>query len=88
MALARFVLRELDASFDSAVYWFDLTSVLDYLHSTSKRKSIFETNHIKLIRELWTVNHWRWIDSQHNPANLYSRGGQDLNKLLKPLVRY
>ena len=54
--LARFVLRELDVSFDGTVFWSDSTTVLGYLHNTSKRRPIFETNRIKLIGELSTVH--------------------------------
>ena len=69
--LARFVLRELDVSFDRTVFWSDSTTVLGYLHNTSKRRPVFETNRIKLIRELSTVDQWRWIDTRRNPADLY-----------------
>ena len=72
--LARFVLRELDVSFDKTVFWSDSTTVLGYLHNTSKRRPVFETNRIKLIRELSTVDQWRWIETRRNPADLYSRG--------------
>ena len=74
VCLARFVLRELDVSFDRTVFWSDSTTVLGYLHNTSKRRPVFEMNRIKLIRELSTVDQWRWIDTRRNPADLYSRG--------------
>ena len=72
--LAKFVQRELDVNFDCIVYWSDSTTVLGYLPNTSKRRPIFETNRIKLICELSSVNQWRWIDTQRNPADVYSRG--------------
>ena len=72
--LARFVLREFDVSFGRSVFWTDSTTVLGYLHNTSKRRPIFETNCIKLMHELSTVDQWKWIDIRRNPADLCSRG--------------
>ena len=56
------------------MFWSDSTTVLGYLHNTSKRRQIFGTNRIKLIHKLSTVDQWRWIDTRRNPTDLYSRG--------------
>ena len=44
------------------------------MRNTSKRRPLFETNRINLIREFSSVNQWRWVDTANNPADLYSRG--------------
>ena len=72
--LAKFVQRELDLYLMETVFWSDSTTVLSYLRNTSKRRPIFETNRINLIREFSSVNQWRWVDTANNPADLYSRG--------------
>ena len=72
--LAKFIESELDIVFGKIVLWSDSTTVLGYLRNTSKRRPIFETNRIKLIRELSLVEQWRWVETRNNPADLYSRG--------------
>ena len=72
--LAKFVTRELDVTPEKTVFWSDSTTVLSYLQNTSKRRPVFETNRIKLIREHSSVEQWRWVNTNANPADLYSRG--------------
>ena len=72
--LAKTVMREHDITIDQVTYWSDSTTVLAYLRDTSKRRPAFETNRISLIRKLSAAEQWRWVDTQRNPADLYSRG--------------
>ena len=71
--LAKFVQRELNVYLMETVFWSNSTTV-SYLRNTSKRRRVFETNCINLIREFSWVNQWRWADTANNPADLYSRG--------------
>ena len=72
--LSVLVLRELDFRVDDLVFWTDSTTVLSYLNNTSKRRPAFETHRIAKIRKHSSVEQWRWVDTHHNPADLYSRG--------------
>ena len=57
--LAKFVQRELDLYLTETVFWSDSTTVSSYLCNTSKRRPVFETNRINLIREFFSVDQWR-----------------------------
>ena len=72
--LAKFVQRGLDVCFTSVVFWSDLTTVIKYLRITSKSRTIFEINRIKLILELSSVTQWRWVETASNPADAFSGG--------------
>ena len=72
--LAKFVQRELDLCLTETVFWSDSTTILSYLRNTFKRRPVFETNHINLIREFSLVEQWRSVDTAHNPANFLLRG--------------
>ena len=67
--LAKFVQRELDLCLTETVFWSDSTTILSYLRNTFKKRLVFETNHINLIREFSLVEQWRSVDTAHNPAN-------------------
>ena len=72
--LSSIVLKELQVKIDKVHFWTDSTTVLSYLNNTSKRRPAFETNRIDTIRKGTRVDQWRWINTQKNPADLYSRG--------------
>lgn len=72
--LAKFLEREIDLNIEKTVLWSDSTVVLSYLRDTSKRRPIFETNRIRLIRQYFPVENWRWVNTESNPADVFSRG--------------
>ena len=51
-----------------------LDGCTELLKSTSKCRLIFESNRIKRIREIFPVDQWRWVDTEQNPAYVFSRG--------------
>ena len=71
--LSALVLRELDVHVDDLIFWTDFTTVLSYLNDTSKRRTAFETHRIAKILKHSAVEQWRWVDTHHNPADLYFR---------------
>ena len=71
--LARFVNREIDLDIEKTVLWTDSTVVWSYLKNTSKRRPLFETNRIKLIREISAVGQSHWVSTDLNPADPFSR---------------
>ena len=72
--IARFVNREIDLDIEKTVLWTDSTVVLSYLKNISKRRPVFETNRIKLIREISAVKQWHWVSTDLNPADPFSPG--------------
>ena len=72
--LAKFIHGEIDLNIEKTVLWSDSTVVLSYLRDTSKRRPSFESNRIKRIREIFPVDQWRWVDTEQNPADVFSRG--------------
>jgi len=72
--LLRIVLREHHFNADKLYFWTDSTTVLSYLRDTSKRRPAFEKNRIATIRKHSNVEQWRWVGTQQNPADPYSRG--------------
>ena len=72
--LAKMVESEHDIFLSRIVFWSDSTTVLAYLRNTSKRRPAFETHRINLIRTYSETDQWRWVDTNNNPADLYSRG--------------
>ena len=72
--LARFVNRKIVLDIEKTMLWTDSTVVLSYLKNTSKRRPVFETNRIKLICEISSVEQWHWVSTDLNPADSFSRG--------------
>ena len=71
--LLKLVKQEHSFNVDKIIYWTDSTTVLSYVRSTFKRRPVFETNRIKLIRNLLDPNQWWWVDTARNPADSFSR---------------
>ena len=72
--LLKLIKQEHSFNVDKIIYWTDSTTVLSYVPSTSKRRPVFETNRIKLIRNLSDPDQWRRVDTARNPADSFSRG--------------
>ena len=66
--------EELDLDLLPSVFWTDSTTVLKYLHNERARYHTFVANRVGLIRELTSVEAWRYVDTASNPADYASRG--------------
>ena len=55
-------------------YWTDSTTVLKYIRNVKSRFHIFVANRLAIIRDGSSVEQWRWVPSEKNPADLLSRG--------------
>ena len=69
--LSKVVKQEHDISLRRILYWSDSTTVLIYLRNTSMQRPVFEKNQ---ILQFSTKDQWNWVDTDNNPADLYSRG--------------
>ena len=65
---------ELSIEVDAQYFWSDSQIVLAYLQNTKKKLKTYVKNRVTLIREMTDVNHWNYVQSQENPADLASRG--------------
>ena len=63
-------------------FWTDSTTVLKYINNEAARFHVFVANRIAIIRDGSSINQWRWVPSEENPADLLSRGC-DVNTLLR-----
>lgn len=55
-------------------FWTDSEIVLAYLANHTKRFHVFVANRVSQILEFSTVEQWRHVVSEHNPADHASRG--------------
>ncbi|XP_065077952.1 uncharacterized protein LOC135701162 [Ochlerotatus camptorhynchus] len=56
------------------VLWSDSKIVLSWLKQMKSGTPVFVKNHVMKIRKLFTSTKWHYISTQHNPADLVSRG--------------
>ena len=48
--------------------------VLGYIANESRRFYVYVANRVQIIRSLSTPEQWRYVESEHNPADLATRG--------------
>lgn len=56
------------------VYWTDSSIVLSWLRIDSVNLKTFVANRVASIRELTDIDSWKHVPTEHNPADLVSRG--------------
>lgn len=66
-------------NFIRTFYWTDSTIVLDWINSAPNKYKVFVANRIASIQEISESNDWFYIQSEHNPADLISRGSNISN---------
>ncbi|XP_030581071.1 uncharacterized protein LOC115777334 [Archocentrus centrarchus] len=57
-----------------SVFWTDSTIVLHYIRNEDKRYQTFVANRISQIHEVSAASQWKYICTEHNPADDVSRG--------------
>lgn len=66
--------KELDYDQINEVYWTDSRVVLGYIFNNARRFHVFVANRVQQIRDLTSVDRWRYIPTKFNPADVASRG--------------
>ena len=74
--------RELDYDQIDEIYWTDSRVVLGYIFNNARRFHTFVSNRVQQIRDLTSVDQWRYIATKLNPADAASRG-LDAQRLLE-----
>ena len=72
--VADFVVAELKYDHLQKFFHSDSTTVLGYIQNDSKRFHTFVANRVQRIRDTSQVDHWSYISSESNPADIVSRG--------------
>ena len=68
------LLKELDYDQIDEIYWTDSRVVLGYIFNNARRFHTFVSNRIQQIRDLTSVDQWRYIATKFNQADVASRG--------------
>ena len=68
------VCQELKYKFDRVRFWTDSTSVIQYIANETKRFKTYVANRLAVIREHSKLSQWRYVNTDANPADLFSRG--------------
>ncbi|XP_064647466.1 uncharacterized protein LOC135500150 [Lineus longissimus] len=68
------IIQEMDYKFDQIRYWTESMSVLRYIQNTSSRFHTFVANRLTTIHEASIPEQWSYVRTNHNPADMASRG--------------
>ena len=66
--------RELDYDNCEEFFWTDSKVVLGYIHNEARRFHTFVSNRVQFIRDKTNIEKWGYVPTDHNPADLASRG--------------
>ncbi len=65
--------ERLDETYETIYYWTDSRNVLAWLKNDRDFK-VFVGNRIAKLHQSTNRDHWRWVPTNENPADLPSRG--------------
>lgn len=71
---ARILTDALGTKIERVTFWTDSKTVLYYIANRTTRFSTFVANRISVIHDGSSVNQWKYVRSQDNPADYASRG--------------
>ena len=63
-----------NVNFDKLVYYSDSTTVLHWIHSDHKQWTTYVANRVRDINLLSSPEDWKYVKTDHNPADLGTRG--------------
>ncbi len=69
-----FFLKEMRIRVHQTFFWTDSMVVLGYIRNTERRFQTFVANRLTVIHDGSIESQWRYVKSQHNPADDASRG--------------
>ncbi|XP_052412579.1 uncharacterized protein LOC127957915 [Carassius gibelio] len=72
--LGKVIQTELTIPVHKVTFWSDSTTVLYWLTSESCRYKVFVGTRVAEIQTLTEMSEWRYVDSNHNPADHITRG--------------
>ena len=66
--------NELSLYLNPSTFWIDSEIVMGYISNEKTRFNVFVSNRLSIIRRNTTVEQWRHVPGQENPADVASRG--------------
>ena len=72
--VSNFLCNELEYNDITQYFYTDSKVVLGYIANESKRFHIFVANRVQMMRDYTAPTDWRFIETDHNPADYASRG--------------
>ena len=73
---------------DSVVCWSDSLDALFWIKDENKRRNVFVENRVQKIRKNVAPANWRFCPTELNPADLPSRGVQNVKKLENEYLKW
>lgn len=71
--IAELAVEEMDLKFDRITDDTDSKVVLGYIHNQARRFYVFVNNRVQHIRQFSSPDQWRYVPTDHNPADQGSR---------------
>ncbi|XP_060757456.1 uncharacterized protein LOC132868527 [Neoarius graeffei] len=71
--LAETIMSEIDISFDAVTFYTDSRIVLGYISNEKRRFYVYISNRIQRIRRSTLPQQWRYVHTEHNPADIATR---------------
>ncbi|KAG5869698.1 hypothetical protein JTB14_025725 [Gonioctena quinquepunctata] len=68
------VTSSLDSAFNSIHFWCDSRVALCWIKTSPHLLQTFVSNRVLQIQELTNMNHWHYVNTKQNPADLLTRG--------------
>ena len=82
--LYRNTIHEIDLPVENTYFWTDSTLTYQYISNTKHRFKVYPANRVSEILEDSTVDQWRLVPGELNPADILTRGVHDPADLMKP----
>ncbi|XP_076857275.1 uncharacterized protein LOC143511532 [Brachyhypopomus gauderio] len=74
--IAELIVQEINIQVDAVTFYCDSKVVLGYIHNQSKRFYAYVHNRVQRIRQSTGPNQWKYVPTEHNPADHASRSVQ------------
>ena len=72
--LRKLICSEHDLKFESIYHWTDSETVLQWLKNAHQKQVVFVSNRVSEILEGTTIDEWRLVRGELNPADIGTRG--------------
>ena len=67
------VVKEHEMKINSCSFWSDLTTVLQWIHSSHRKQQVFLANRVPEILDTTDVSQWKHVSGINNPADIGTR---------------
>lgn len=74
--MAELIVQEIDIQLDAITFYCDSKVVLGYIYNQSKRFYVYVHNRVQRIRQSTEPSQWKYVPTEHNPADHASRSVQ------------